>query len=81
MAGERARFGAEITAAGFAENFLLREIDNVITQVLFVCPVRVDLLTFNFLFFSSEDVDSVNNFVPINLFAREPERDGVAPIR
>ena len=56
MAGERARFGAKITAAGFAENFLRRKIDNVIT-------------------------DSVNKFVPINLFAPEPERDCVAPVR
>jgi hypothetical protein len=79
--GEWARFGAEITAAGFAENFLQRKIDNVITQVLFACPVRVDLLPFNFFFFSSEDVDSVNKFLPINLFACEPERDGVAPVR
>jgi hypothetical protein len=61
-------------AAGLAQNFLLRKIDNVISQVIFTAGA-VSLLGFFFPFFV------FNKVIPIDFRSRESKRDRITAIR
>jgi hypothetical protein len=61
-------------AAGLAQNFLLRKIDNVISQVTFAAG-GVSLLRFFFPCFV------FNKVIPIDFRPRESKRDRITAIR